>query len=180
MRERRRTEEVSGCVNFPIDNPLYKSSNEGGMFVRLVVVDPVDLVKPIDYDNKWVVCCGGYQYLIMDECYQRDDLREIPYDPDFEINYKKRQEYEEFHFPDLNNREKDKDDEKDIYRRYRSIPYLAIMTIGSTGWSGWSDELGGYWYCTFDDLTEEGKELYRNIEKLYPGCKIYLQTWLDT
>lgn len=58
--------------------------------------------------------------------------------------------------------------------------YLCIMTIGSTGWSGYSDKAGTYWTCTFDDLTEEGKRLYKAIQALYPDCKLYLQTFLDT
>jgi hypothetical protein len=45
--------------------------------------------------------------------------------------------------------------------------------MGSTGWSG-------RFRCTYDDLTDEGKELYNNIQKLDPTGKLVLQTGLDT
>lgn len=31
----RRSDEVIGMVNFPVDSEKYKSTNEGGMFVQL-------------------------------------------------------------------------------------------------------------------------------------------------
>jgi hypothetical protein len=76
---------------------------------------------------------------------------------------------EEEHFPYINSEEED----MDSLQRYRSIEYLAVITMGSTGWSG-------EFRCTYDDLTDEGKELYNNIQKLYPTGKLVLQTWLDT
>lgn len=64
--------------------------------------------------------------------------------------------------------------------RFDSIPYLAVITLGSTGWSGFSNETGN-WLCRFDDLTPEGQALYRTIEALYgPHGTLVLQTWLDT
>lgn len=174
----RRSNKVSGFVNFPIDNPEYKSSGEGGMFVRLVVVGKEG--------KEWMQCCGGYCDVTYDESFIRDDKRERPEPPNVE-NYKIQekflatldkeqkdlQEYDEFHFPDMYKQNND-------FLKYNSIPYLCAMTIGSTGWSGWNDKKREYWHCTIDDLSEQGKQLYDLVQKLYPNCDLYLQTWLDT
>ena len=63
---------------------------------------------------------------------------------------------------------------------YDSIPYLAAIVMGSTGWSGFDWEAGNYWNCTFDDLTDEGKALYNQIQALYPDHQLQLLTFLDT
>lgn len=60
-----------------------------------------------------------------------------------------------------------------------SISLLANLTLASTGWSGYSDKKG-LWKCTFKDLNEDGKALYKSLKKLYPKCKFHLITWLDT
>jgi len=57
---------------------------------------------------------------------------------------------------------------------------LAALVLGTTGWSGWHEADGRYWECRFDDLSAEGKALYRQIEALYPGCELHLLTFLDT
>jgi hypothetical protein len=57
---------------------------------------------------------------------------------------------------------------------------LAVIILGSTDWSGWNESKGRYWTCKFDDLTEEGKALYKQIEALYPRCELHLLTFLDT
>ena len=176
----RRTNEVSGYVNFPIDNSEYQNSGEGGMFVRLVVMDSEAF--------QWMKCCGGYQFTSMDESYLGDDLRPQPAtdwedEPTtkeeslrkFKAYRKAQQEYEEYHFPDMNVEDKD----LSYGQKYHSYPYLCAMTIGSTGWSGYHQEKG-YFRCTYDDLTDEGKQLYNLIKKFYSSCEVYLQTWLDT
>lgn len=56
---------------------------------------------------------------------------------------------------------------------YESIPVLMAMTIGATGWSN-------QWVCTFDDLTQEGKELVEMAKRLYPNGDVRLLTFLDT
>jgi hypothetical protein len=58
----RRTNRVHGLVNFPVDDPKWKSTREGGMFVRLVVVPPEGL-DALDYP----VCCGGLQHIVYTE-----------------------------------------------------------------------------------------------------------------
>lgn len=149
----RRSKQVCGFVDFPIDDPAYKNSGEGGMFVRLVVDDP---------DNDpWVVCCGGYCSFDYDENYTGDD----------------RESTESYHFPSLNDPESSWEDRN----HYRSVAYLCVVNLGSTGWSGWNEEKGEYFLCRYENLTAEGKELYNMIKKLYEGKgTLYLQTWLDT
>lgn len=145
----RRSTEVTGYVNFPVNDPSWEFTGEGGMFVRLVVED---------VENTFMQCCGGHSNVVI-------------YDESFVGTDKE----ERYHFPRLNRQFKSDDPYK-----YTSIPYLAILTIGSTGWSGWNEEHGYYWKCAEEDLTEKGKELLEALKALYPGCRIDLQTWLDT
>lgn len=60
-----------------------------------------------------------------------------------------------------------------------SVPYVAVILLGSTGWSGFS-QITGHWLATRESLTDEGKALYVALEALYPGHTLRLTTWLDT
>ncbi len=186
----------SGWVNFPINDNQYTNSKEGGLFVRLVVIDN----KP--YDNKWMICCGGLQHVFMDESYVGNDKVAQPRDRLWDwvfspktvgriariVNrllssrvkswmisryYRIVNSFDEREFPRINK-------EDDFSDRYMSRGYLAILTLGSTGWSGWDNKKEEYWHCKYSNLTSEGKELYNMIQKLYVGCELELQTWLDT
>jgi hypothetical protein len=168
----RRSLEQTGFVKFPIQDARWKSTQEGGMFVRLVVMHP---------KKGWMQCAGGSVVVLKDECYHGDDNRKEPQFRPFPENASEitayfeeenqaRIVYDSYHFPNL---------DAQGLEKYMSVPYLCAMTLGSTGWSGFSDELG-YWRCTYEDLTSEGKALYESLRKLYPDSKIHLQTWLDT
>ena len=165
---RRRTSEVVGYVNFPMHR--IACTGEGGCFVRLVVLDAED------YADKWVPCCGGYQYFHYDECFLGDDLyEELPMPPEDE-NPKKMMQY----FRDLDKARKKRDakyyprlDNDEDSGRW-SVRVLAAMTIGATGWSS------GEWRCTYEDLTDEGKALYDSLQRLYAGRQVRLLTYLDT
>lgn len=159
----RRSKQVRGFVDFPINDPAYKNSNEGGMFVRLVVDDP--------NNDPWGVCCGGYCSFDYDEEYMGDDLGNP----------------EAYHFPRMAETLPhsyssaagwDKPWEQ---TDFGSVAYLCVINLGSTGWSGWNEEKGEHFLCRYENLTAEGKELYNMIKKLYEGKgTLYLQTWLDT
>lgn len=151
----RKSNEVSGFVNFPLDNQDYRNTNEGGMFVRLVV-------EPID-DN-FTVCAGPSFSIIYNEVFVQDDQENDG----------------EYHFPGINSCVTG-NKWWDWYDQHRSLAYLAVVEMGSSGWSGWSDMHENYWVCKYDDLTPEGKDLYKIIEKTFRGKgKLFLQTWLDT
>ena len=136
---------------------------EGGTFVRLVVI-------PEDEDLP--VCCGGFCNILKDEVLLGDDSEdafdvekfiEIG-DEKFPMVYR----YDVRHFP-----KQEKEYPTNIVESI-SVNYLAVILLGSTGWNN-SD-----WICTYQDLTDTGKLLYADIQKLYPHSKLYLQTWLDT
>lgn len=151
----RRSSAVTGYVNFPIDDPNYTNSREGGMFVRLVVMDK-------SMGNGWMQCCGGDNLCLYDEDFVGSDGGED----------------EATLFPRMN--DDIKSDDLDFYTKYMSYPFLAVLTIGSTGWSGWNDFEGRQFVCTYNDLTEKGKRLYDSLKELYKGCELRLLTWLDT
>ncbi|MCI0527029.1 MAG: hypothetical protein L0Y56_06225 [Nitrospira sp.] len=185
MSYARRSKEVCGFVNFPVNDPAWENTGEGGMFVRLVVGD---------FDEEgWMVCSGGYQLVMMDESFIGDDVH--PAAPPWPDDMSKLSKEEidaiikgstcppamQFHFPYYEDRNSPEKQQNKYFEPYASAGYLCALTIGSTGWSGYNDTLGGTWKCTYGDLTEEGKALYKILEKLYEGKgKIYLQTWLDT
>lgn len=149
---------MDGWVNFPINDARFQNTGEGGMFVKLVVCDDRD------YDDRFGVCCGVHVIDMMSESLIADDRYPLDDDDDY-------RRMESFHFPHLKSND---------FFRYNSREYLAAIVLGSTDWSGWDDERGDYWSCTFDDLSDEGKALYRQLEALYPGCTLHLLTFLDT
>lgn len=61
-----------------------------------------------------------------------------------------------------------------------SKDYLACLLIGTTGWSGWNEVYGKYWHCNYEDLSEQGKELYKSLQRLYPSHVLSILTFLDT
>jgi len=165
----RRSKKINGYVNFPVNDPAFKNTGEGGMFVRLVVW----------YDQDWMTCCGGGNHVIYDECLvgTREDVDAQTIERDFEKELKLIDKQEERNFPHIN---EEPQEPFTHLERFISIDYLAALTIGSTGWSGFDEKIGRYWTCTYEDLTEDGKALYDAVQKLYDGCKLELLTWLDT
>jgi len=161
----RRENIESGMVNFPMHLP---SSREGGMFVRLFVMDK---------DPGIGECCGTEDQYMFEECFigsditiaaQREANKKIDklwaysaLDP-WNAEVKLRQEAKkEVSFIDYAGRES-------------SHPLVANILMGSTGWSN-SD-----FVCTYDDLTPDGKVVYNTMKLVYPGHKIALMTFLDT
>ena len=154
MPMRRRKKHVTGCVRFPVDDPAWRFSAEGGMFVRAMV--PIDDDAP---DKLWMECCGGQVTVLMDETPVFDEALEKDLWPRmFDAKGKRRED----HTPS----------------DYLSVPCLAVVTLGSTGWAGVNDD--GYWQCTEDDLTAEGRALIETLRGMYPGHRVVLTTWLDT
>ena len=174
----RRSTQVRGFVKFPTH---LENDKQGGMFVRLVVMPTINaprldnnLTEDMwDYyrENKEIVCTGGMSSFIYDEVFYGTDDKDWTswWEQEGKLDEKRNRSIEEEHFPYINSKEED----MDSLQRYGSVQYLAVITMGSTGWSG-------RFRCTYDDLTDEGKELYNNIQKLDPTGKLVLQTGLDT
>lgn len=170
----RRTTAVSGWVAFPVSDPAWQNSHEGGMVVKLVVCDERD-------EGRFEMCCGATVYDLLSEELVGDDQRPRPARVEsYETLEDVRSEeaayraWRAYHFP------REFDETVEGAERYMSRDYLAAMVLGTTGWSGWSETTGAPWTCRFEDLTEEGKGLYRQMQQLYPGCSIRLLTYLDT
>jgi hypothetical protein len=181
----RRSTQVKGFVNFPVHLP---NGNEGGMFVRLVVVPPEYEPPPIEnseeFDedseaeieyrkNKPVVCCGGLISYHYDEVlFATDESDCIPWwekTTEQIVASSKRDDIELRHFPYLGDESKSWENSE----KFLSTQYLAVILMGSTGWNG-------RFRCTYDDLTDDGKALYDSVKKLHPTSTLVLQTWLDT
>ncbi len=173
----RRTTQQRGWVAFPTDR---ENSGEGGMYVQLVVVPH----QRTDLEAPWMLCCGSLPQVTLSECLIHDGVNQTPEvpEPPGDAPPEVWKEYIEklclpsaavaFHYPRFATvLQGDLPGDSD----YRSIDYLAVITLGSTGWSN------GEWHCTFADLTLDGKRLYSLMEALYAGKgDVYLMTWLDT
>jgi hypothetical protein len=48
-----------------------------------------------------------------------------------------------------------------------TVKFNCLIPMGVIKWTGFDYMLKRYWYCSFDDLKEEGKAFYRTIEDLY-------------
>lgn len=180
---RRRTNTQHGFVNFPLSSIDFVSSREGGMFVKLVVVDERDYD-----DSEWTICCGAAVFDRLSEQLVGDSEAALPAlvldgrddtSPEstlalFDAHTAAANAWDARHFPDLH------DATVDDSSRYTSRPYVASLLLGITGWSGYSAAQEAYWRCTLDDLTPEGKALHAQMQTLYPGCRIHLLTFLDT
>jgi hypothetical protein len=174
MNMNRRSKEVRGYVNFPVDDPSWEYTGEGGMFVRLIVLEGNDY---------WRVCPGGLSYIFYDESlivpkHELQPMHDDATEEDWLRRMASHNAYEKKFFPNLD-MDRDNVGSEDTYLQYLSEPVLASVLLGSTGWSGFHEEKG-YWTCTYDDLTDEGKALYDSLQTLYKGHELVLHTWLDT
>ena len=160
MTSARRTGQVQGMVNFPVDSHQFPSTQEGGMFVRLLVEMP----------HGSMLCGGGNNHIIYDECLVGIDTTRQDDGPNLSGSPLRREEARLFpHLDDRNGRPED----------HHSIGLAATITLGSTGWSGYNQDQG-YWTCTYGDFRTEGKAVYDALKAAYPEGRITLQTWLDT
>lgn len=173
----RRSSVISGCINFPVNDPAWKNNCQGGMFVKLVVCDNRK------FANQFGICSGAQVYDILAESLIADDRRPSPEPIEeyasasveaIEAEQRSSAEWEAYHFPRL------ADPQANGHDRFMSRDYLAVLVLGTTGWSGWHVEEERSWNCQFDDLNEEGKSLYRQMQTLYEGCEIHLLTFLDS
>lgn len=161
----RRSLDVEGCVKFPTHLP---SSGEGGMLVKLWVIDRQD------FEKAYGVCAGVNVADVVTESFLGTDRSQPPKDDLYE-NY---QEYSDVEFlaKDRAYREAHKTWQESFYD-YESGNVgglLASVVLGSTGWSN------SEFLCTYEDLSAEGKVLYDCLTKLYPNAELHLATFLDT
>ena len=175
--------EHNSYVNFPAESDEWMDSGEGGMFVRLVVIDP-----DLNTDNQWMQCSGGWSYLLMDEAL----VGQVP-EPNYVCDCRQCVEYREvggwdhsdahYHFTHATDG-RPIVETGEYHYVLRSRPYLAALTLGSTTRSMFwedADDYMHYFVCTYRDLTAEGRALYDSLQALYgERAVLYLQTWLDT
>lgn len=171
----RRSSRTSGVIAFPIDDPKYRNTMEGGMIVKLVAREPDGLADEHVFRN----CCGSHVFDSYGELLLWDDLRPHP-ERSVSSDYANVDEW-------LLAMDQEEKTYKDWLHYHVSEcrtfcgPYLASIALGSTGWSGWTDEGGGHYFrCTFDDLMEPGKLLYRQLQYVFPYADLHLLTFLDT
>lgn len=175
MKESAREITSRGYVRFPSILDYYPSSEGNGMYVRLVVHQ--------DKQKKWMLCDGGGTHIIYDGLWLY-----TPAEPEFpDVTGKKISEVEELlHEYQQKAREPARRQFPSLYigrdnlRKGLSIPYLAVMTIGSTNGVWVHRETKDYWRCLLSDLTYEGRSIYNLLSALYPDHYIELQTWMDT
>jgi hypothetical protein len=165
---------AEGCVNFPFHSKEYDGTAGRGLVVKLVVLD-----RP-----EGGMCCSVYVADVLNNILIGDDKRPQPEDTPLlteEPEAIERQMIAEqdahndwvgFHYPRHDAKDKTEAD-------WLSRAYRASIVLGSTGWAGYS-EVHGNWYAKFEDLTSEGQELYRLMERMNPDCAVHILTFLDT
>lgn len=173
----RRSNAAEGWVNFPIDNPQYEYTGDGGMIVKLVVVDDHEMEAP----EHFAKCTGVQVRDLLTECLVGDDQLAYPEDAKsyesvatIRDEEQARVDWVRRHYPGYRCGACDPI-EADLSR-----DYLAVIVMGSTGWSGMHAETGNSWACTVEDLTVQGKALYDQVAALYPNAALHLLTFLDT
>jgi len=151
----------AGFVDFPVNNPAYEDTKEGGMIVRLVVLQ----------NRKWATCSDSEFITLCGNAFSGDDV--IP-------NALQARKY---YFPN---------GDTSASNRYGTIfpvehliiewskPMLCSITVGTTTWCGLNNKSEKYWKCIKNDLTKRGLALYNLLQRLYPKCKVRIQTWIDT
>lgn len=175
----RRSTHMAGCVAFPVNDPCWPTTGEGGMFVKLVVVNNAG---PNGADDV-AVCCGAQVFDVLVEVLVGDDKRPKPVlgvsttVEEILAEVQQRDDWQAYHFPQLADARAPGTGA--CIDPYLSRDYMASIVMGSTGWSGCNAD-GDYWTCTVDDLTDEGKALYQQMAALYPGATLHLLTFLDT
>lgn len=160
----RRSQAVEGCVNFPVHQP---STNEGGMLVKLWVIDR----QP--FDDAYGMCCGVSVFDQASETFLGTDKEGFPDDSYVWTPGHTPEEFSRAH--DKSAAEQTQWLEKFFTGEHHenSIPLLAAIVMGSTGWSG-------DFICKYEDLTDDGKAIYDSMAKLYPKAELHLLTFLDT
>lgn len=168
---------AEGFVNFPFNSSEFSLGGGMGLCVKLVVIDNIE-----GTDASLAMCCDASVFDFRQGPLTGDDQRPVPdYEPPadatpaetaagVEKDAQLHNEWVQYHFPMYGTGET----LENVSRHYR-----AAVIMGTTGWAGYS-ETEGNWVARFEDLTDEGKDLYRLMEKLNPGCRIHLLTFLDT
>lgn len=192
----RRELIQSGMVNFPMSAET--NTHEGGMYVRLYVMDTDDGIGE---------CCGTNTFeefqdvfvgaditkaaqiaadaVVREQWFVEDDpsIENKPYadrsvEELAEMNkvFEDRFKMEETLLRDAKHAVCTFDE--DGYQTSHAL--VANILMGSTGWSG-SNKTGEiYFICEYQDLTSDGKAVYDMMQKAYPTCKLALMTFLDT
>lgn len=164
----RRSKQVVGMVNFPVDSEEYTSTNEGGMFVQLWCVEE----DYLSADSCWhhgVYSNMSESLVGTDSEVNEDNFHEIEAGKD-PMEWEQRFALEEKLFPRIR---------VEGENQYLSRELVACVTMGSTGWSG-ANEKNEYWRCRYEDLNDAGKGIYDALKNAYPKAKLILVTWLDT
>lgn len=71
---KRRSVQTSGVVNFPVEDPEWEFSQEGGTVVKMIVLAPAD-------KNEFQLCFGAYVTDFLSETLPRHDIlsKHYPY-----------------------------------------------------------------------------------------------------
>ena len=193
----RRELIQSGMVNFPMSAET--NTHEGGMYVRLYVMDTDDGIGE---------CCGTNTFEEFQDVFVGADITKaaqiaaeavvreqwfVEDDPSIENKPYADRSVEELAemnkvFEDRFKMEEtlSRDAKRAVVRTCDEHGYqtshalVANILMGSTGWSG-SNKAGEiYFICEYQDLTSDGKAVYDMMQKAYPTCKLALMTFLDT
>lgn len=184
---------------FPTADPRFEHTGEGGLYVQLVAI------PSRDFD--FMVCDGGGIQTLAQSTLVGDDVTSLPPLPERPKPGSKGMGMFRWRGrpllgkADYDQQVRDYQDHLDrrrtmlsqiyypgrvkIYdvppvKKPLSIDFYAVVTLGSSGWVGYDKDTDKYWSCTFDDLTDDGRALYKTLQGLFgETAYLALQTWLD-
>jgi hypothetical protein len=158
---RRDPTTSAGCVLWPVDDPAWKDSGEGGMWAALVV--------PALEDEPLNVCASPTGTIAL-------PLPDVTvHDPGHIYTDGQRG------WSALLNQPKsaDRDREIDAAAMNAGRPVLACIVLGASGGSWWNDTVGEYFEVTAQHLNAEGARLVEAVEALF-ARPAHIVTYLDT
>jgi len=146
--------EDCGFVNFPDEGPNVFVSNAGRTLIYLVAFDKRSKILP----NISIKLPGTF---VSDDILERADFS---YDSQSSINKAQMENdfYDREYFPD---------------GEMMSIDMITSICLGWSNFTYESIKRDKYWFATFKDLTNKGRELFYLIKKLHSDKEIRILTF---
>lgn len=159
-------EDNNGFINFPIGSDDITTVDYGKTLVYLVAFETWN--KNNDEGKSMM----SYNHLFLPGVFVSDDMHDRPSYDGSEINIVNNQQeqesYDKMYFPNLKT--------SDILRNI-SIPLISSICVG---WSDHTYEFNSkieFWRAGFNDLTNEGKNLYYCMKKLHNNKEVRMLTF---
>lgn len=165
---------IKDYIKFPANQNDVILIDDGKTTINLIVFDPRESPEYMSEESNTHLVLDGV--FVSDNVITRPSLDEYK---DLSVDELVSSEiasnnYTELYFPNFNS---DLFQSSDI-SKYLSIPLLCSIMLGKCNMTFERNE-GGFWNASFEDLTDDGKNVFHLMRKLYPDKEIRLLTFVD-